>query len=348
MRKIWRLVGLIFISGLVEAAEPRKDSALDAGLVNPGYQEHPAWFKQSFLDIREDVAEAAEDGKRVILYFYQDGCPYCAKLLRENFSDSEIVESIRGGFDTVAVNIWGDREVIGFLGEPTSEKAFAAGLKVQFTPTMLLLDEQGRVVLRINGYFPPHKFLTALEYVIGRREQKGESFQDYFLARNPKAATGKLPEEGGFLARPLRLADHQSGAGRPLVVLFEQAACVACDELHGDILRREPVAYALTNLDAAIVDTWSREPIQTPEGRELPARAWAAELGIEYTPSLVFFDPAGREVFRTEGYLRTFHVHGALDYVSTQAYRRQPSFQRYLQERRTALESRGFSVDLMD
>jgi thioredoxin-related protein len=38
--------------------------------------EVPAWFKETFLDIREDVREAAAEGKRLLLYFGQDGCPY--------------------------------------------------------------------------------------------------------------------------------------------------------------------------------------------------------------------------------------------------------------------------------
>jgi len=347
MLRILLLVGLFLVTSFPQAAEPQ-GASLEDGLVNPGHHQQPAWFKQSFLDIREDVAEAANQGKRVILYFYQDGCPYCVKLLRDNFSDEEIVRTARQHFDLVAINMWGDREVIGFLGSPTTEKQFTEGLRVQFTPTLLLLDEAGQVVLRINGYFAPHKLLTALQYTAQKREQAGERFQDFYLVRNPTATSGKLHAEGGFLATPLRLGDHLAASGRPLMVLFEQATCGGCDELHLDILRREPVAYALANLDGAIVDVWSNEEVQTPDGRQLTAREWAAQLGIEYTPSLVFFDPEGRETFRTEGYLRTFHVHGALDYVSTGAYRRQPNFQRYLQDRRHALEARGFEINLMD
>lgn len=341
------LAGLLVETGFPQAAEA-DGAILEAGLVNPGAHDQPGWFKQSFLDIREDVSEAADEGRRVILYFYQDGCPYCAKLLRENFSDRDIVSTTRENFDLIAINLWGDREVTGFLGAPTTEKQFAEGLKIQFTPTMLLLDEEGRVVLRINGYFAPDKFLTALQYVAEHREQAGERFQDFYLAATPTAASGKLHTEAGFVPPPLRLADHLKASGRPLVIMLEQATCSGCDDLHGDILRREPVAYALANLDAAIVDVWSDETVQTPDGRFLPAREWAAQLGIEYTPSLVFFDATGEEAFRTEGYLRAFHVHGALDYVSTGAYLRQPNFQRYLQDRRHALEVRGFQVDLMD
>ncbi|UCH41645.1 MAG: hypothetical protein JSU67_08290, partial [Gammaproteobacteria bacterium] len=33
--------------------------------------EKPEWFKESFLEFEEDVAEAAAAGRRVMLYFHQ-------------------------------------------------------------------------------------------------------------------------------------------------------------------------------------------------------------------------------------------------------------------------------------
>lgn len=346
MLRLMTALALAAASILAPAAE--EAARLAPGLQNPGYHEQPAWFKASFLDLREDVAEAEAAGKRLILYFYQDGCPYCAKLLRENFGDRAIADLARAHFEVIAINIWGDREVTGLEGAATTEKAFATDLGVQFTPTLVMLDESGGVVLRINGYFPPHRFATALTYVAERRERTGQSFTAFAAARRPEQARGRLHEEGGFLPHPLRLADNRAVSERPLVVMFEQPVCKACDELHQDVIRREPVAISLSALDGAILDTFSTEPVQTPDGRELPARDWAEALGIEYTPSLVFFDSDGTEVFRTEGYLKGFHVHGALDYVATGAYRWQPSFQRYLSARRSALEARGLRVDLMD
>ena len=32
---------------------------------------HSAWFKESFLDFEQDIAEATAQGKRLVLYFYQ-------------------------------------------------------------------------------------------------------------------------------------------------------------------------------------------------------------------------------------------------------------------------------------
>jgi len=72
-----RFVLALWAVWLPFAAVAAEEGTLDGG-VNPGYHPPPPWFKQSFLDIREDVDEAATAGKRLLLYFYQDGCPYCA------------------------------------------------------------------------------------------------------------------------------------------------------------------------------------------------------------------------------------------------------------------------------
>jgi thioredoxin-related protein len=319
---------------------------LGEGMVNPGYQDKPDWFKASFLDIREDIDEAAAAGKRVMLYFYQDGCPYCAKLLNDNFGNRAIADKARQAFDVIAINMWGDRDVTDSSGEATTEKAFASALRVQYTPTLLFMDEQGKVILRINGYFAPHKFDVALDFVAGKHEKQG-GFRDFYAAASPVAAKSALNKLGGTLPEPLRL-DQRGDSGRPLLILFEQGSCAACDEFHSDILPREGVASALSNLDVAQVDLRSGEKLWTPDGREMSARDWARELGIQYAPSLVFFDRQGSEVFRTEAYLRSFHIHGAIDYVVSGAYRRQPSFQRFLQHRTEMLEARGIHVDLMD
>lgn len=118
------------------ASEEAPAGTLESGLVNPGYAEKPDWFANSFLDIREDVSEAASAGKRVMLYFYQDGCPYCKKLLDTNFALQGTEAKTRRHYDVVAINMWGDREVTGFDGMETTEKEFARSLRVMFTSTL--------------------------------------------------------------------------------------------------------------------------------------------------------------------------------------------------------------------
>jgi thioredoxin-related protein len=319
--------------------------ALEAGLVNPGYHEKPDWFVESFLDIREDVAEAAAADRRVVLYFYQDGCPYCKKLLDTNLALKDTVDKMRDGFNVIAINMWGDREVTGFDGEATTEKAFAKALRVMFTPTLLFLDEQGSVVLRVNGYYAPHKFNAALDYA-SAHGGSAPSFREYLARAAPRKASGRLHSDPAFL--PPTAALDKRGSGKPLLVFFEQKECAPCDELHADILQRPASREQLARLDAVLLDMWSNEPVRRPDGRTSSAAEWARELDVKYAPSLVFFDRDGREVFRAEAYLRSFHIQSVMDYVSSGAYLDQPSFQRFIAARADALEAQGIHVDLMD
>ena len=323
------------------AADP--PPALAPGLVNPGYHEPPAWFKESFLDIRDDVAEAAKAGRRLMLYFHQDGCPYCAKLLRENFSDRAIAEKTRKHFDVIAVNLWGDREVTDLAGKATTEKEFAKALRVQFTPTLLMLDEKGATALRLNGYVPPHQFHAALDYVGGKLEKK-QAYTDYLLTREPAPASGQLHAQPWLMKAPLDLSKRD---GKPLMVIFEQKVCAACDEMHAEGFPRPEVANLLKRFRAARVDIASGESVMTPNGKPLPMREWARQLKIVYTPSFVFFDAAGREVFRVGGYLRPFHLASSLDYVASGAYKKQPEFQRFIEARAAARRAQGERIELM-
>ncbi len=83
-----------------------------------------------------------------------------------------------------------------------------------------------------------------------------------------------------------------------------------------------------------------------PDGRTTSVAGWASEIGVSYAPTLVFFDRAGKEVFRIDGYVRPFHLASALDYVASGAYVKEANFQRYLQARADAMRHRGEVVDL--
>ncbi|MBI5039736.1 MAG: thioredoxin fold domain-containing protein [Gammaproteobacteria bacterium] len=327
------------------AESATSDVGLAPGMVNPGYHEQPAWFKNSFLDLREDIAEARAGDKRVLLFFYQDGCPYCQKLLETNFALRDIEAKTRAGFEVIALNIWGDREVIDMHGQTLIEKQFASQLKVMFTPTLLFLDETGAVVLRLNGYYPPHQFKAALDYASSPTESTRQSFRDYLRQHDPVAAQGKLHQDARYLQAPYRF-DKRTG-GRPLAVFFEQADCAACDELHLDILKRPESQTLLAKFDVALLDMWTKMPLTTPDGQATTATQWARALNVQYAPTLVLFDADGREVFRTEAYLKAFHMQTALDYVASGVYKEQSNFQRYVQARADALRARGIPVDIM-
>ncbi len=323
-----------------------QEQVLNENMENPGYIEEPDWFKESFLDIREDIGEANDNGKRLLLYFHQDGCPYCKKLIQDNFGQKQTSDLTQQYFDTISINMWGDREVTDFSGSPATEKSFARQMKVQFTPTMLMLDEKGEVALRINGYYPPAKFIAALHFG-GQGLEKEQRFRDYLAQIELTETSGQIHNDERFLQPPFHLAESLIQTDKPLLVMFEQKQCLACDELHEDILQREESRQLLNRFQVAVVDMWSKEQIQTPDRQTTAINRWAEELDIHYAPAMVFFDRTGREVFRTEAYLKAFHIQSGFDYVASGAYLTQPEFQRFIELRADDMRARGIEVDLM-
>jgi thioredoxin-related protein len=120
----------LLIASICAAQAPARAAAAPAEI------EVPAWFKVSFLDLRDDLKEATAGRKRLVLYFGQNGCPYCKRLMEVNFTQPGIVAKTRRHFDMVEINIFGSREVSWLDGKTRSEKELAALLKVQFTPTL--------------------------------------------------------------------------------------------------------------------------------------------------------------------------------------------------------------------
>jgi thioredoxin-related protein len=265
-------------------------------------QELPSWFAQSLLVLPEEIADAAKEKKRVVLYFEQDGCPYCKRMVEVNFRDAKIAGRMQERFVPIAINIWGDREVTMPDGKAMSEKQLAAHFKVQFTPTMIFFDEKGGIALRVNGYYPPERFLAALD--AAARPGQGAEHASGALARKPRA--------------------------RPLALLFVTEKCAACDELQVTF-RHDRVAKQLKAFDL------ERLPL---------SGAQAKRLGVGEAPTLVLFDAKGTEVLRLEAYFRPYHVAGSLEYVASGAYRKEPSFQRFLQSRAERMRERGERVDL--
>jgi thioredoxin-related protein len=143
----------------------------------------PAWFKITFLDLRDDLREAAAGKRRLMVYFGQNGCPYCKRLMQVNFQSPPIVAKTRAHFDVIEINILGSREVTGADGSVQTEKAFARSLGVGYTPALLVLDERGAVLTRISGYLPPPAFAAALDYVIDGAYRREPDLQRYLKSR---------------------------------------------------------------------------------------------------------------------------------------------------------------------
>ena len=291
----------------------------------------PAWFKLSFLDLPEDLEEAISAGKTgLMVYLGQKYCAYCKKLLHDNFDKLDILAYTQKHFDAIGIDIHGQRVVTNLKAMEWTERSFAVEQDVDFTPTLIFYDKDKHEALRLTGYYPPYKFRAALEYVAAGYYLK-EDFRTY-LAR----ADVPLVFDAGdmnyqdFFSPPPHALDRSRWLGqRPLAVFFEQANCHACDVLHTGPLDEADIRQRIKQLDLTQLDMWSDTPVITPAGERTTAKQWADQLGLFYTPTLVFFDEQGGEILRVDSVVQFYRLRNVLDYILSGAYRQYPTFQQW-------------------
>jgi thioredoxin-related protein len=292
---------------------------------------YPEWFNDPFLDLPADLKAARDAGKGLIVYFGQKRCAYCHQLMDVNFgSDEDIVEYTRRHFDITPIDIWGVADVTDLRGRVLPERAFALRERADFTPTLIFYDQFGNEVLRLRGYYPPYQFRAALEYVADAHYER-ETFRDY-LARGENRMVfdaADMNDEPFFQPPPFNLDRSRIPADRPLAVFFEQGDCHPCDVLHGQALRESAISEAFAGFDSVQLDMWSQTPVVTPSGERTTAQRWAAELGLFYTPALVFFDERGKEILRVDSVVGFYRLRNVLNYLSSKAYLEEPSYQRW-------------------
>jgi thioredoxin-related protein len=167
---------------------------------------HQSWFVSSFLDLKEDHAEAKAKGKRFAVIFEQRGCVYCTKMHTEVMAHRYINDYVRESFAIVQLDLWGSREVTDFDGTRLPEKKLAERWGVLFTPTVVFFKDDltpvaGKwgaplEVARLPLGFGPATFYDLFVWVKTKSYETDPNFQRFHIARMnereaAKAASGK-------------------------------------------------------------------------------------------------------------------------------------------------------------
>lgn len=151
----------------------------------------PDWLRETFKDLREDLAEANAEGKRLLVLVEQRGCIYCTQMHEEVYPDPAIDALIRDSYFVVQMNLFGDVEVTDFDGTVMSEKDMAVRWGVMFTPTMIFLPEEvapgvsaaDAAVAMMPGAFGTGTTEALLTWVRDHGYDSGEHFQKYLAER---------------------------------------------------------------------------------------------------------------------------------------------------------------------
>ncbi|WP_417667143.1 thioredoxin family protein [Roseibium sp.] len=150
------------------------------------------WFHEGFLELADDLEEAAAEGKDLLILIEQAGCPYCREMHKVNLRIPAIVDHIKENFLVVQLDMRGSREVVDFDGTAAEERDLVRKWGVAFTPTMIFVpadatDAEGtareRAAMVMPGYFKPFHFDTMMHFIAEDAYQNGGDFQRFLDER---------------------------------------------------------------------------------------------------------------------------------------------------------------------
>ena len=336
-----KIIAITFILSLVFSTLQAKDKKTGEFLGGKNTT-MPSWFYNSFLDFSEDIEELASQNKNLILFIHQDNCPYCHLFVTKNLANEEIKQKITKNFSIVDINMFGNRELTDVDGNDYTEKEYAIKHKIQFTPTLIFFDKNGKRVLRLNGYANIKNLNTALDYVKMKR-YKLMSYKDYLVEKSKKSALIREPDLFKDSKNFMRTENSKK-----MAVFFESTVCEECKPLHNKLLKDTTTRNLLKQIDVYQVDMHSTKSIVTPQKIITKTKDWANKLNITHSPTVIFFDEKGDEIIRIESLFKNFHFQSIVDYAVSGAYKEEKEFQRYLTKRANSIRAKGIDVNIWE
>lgn len=174
----------IFISLLIVVFMGLPAMAVEMG--DDGLHKAP-WMRETFKDMAEDLAEANDEGRRLLIIWEQRGCIYCTKLHEDVLPRPEIDALLSDEYFVVQLNLFGDVEVTDFDGEVLSERDMAMKWGIMFTPSFMFFAPQvepgisakDAAVVTMPGAFGFHTTKNLLRWVVEEGYLGDENFQKY-------------------------------------------------------------------------------------------------------------------------------------------------------------------------
>ena len=180
------------------------------------------------------------------------------------------------------------------------------------------------------------------------------------LLPEPTVADTGLHEQDWFLQSFLDVGEDLAEAqanGKGLVIIFEQAGCPYCREMHQVNLRQSAIVEQVkATFDVLQLDLRGSREVTDTDGEALAERDLARKWGVVFTPTLIFLakdaEPAGKPANQSAaatmpGYFKPFHFASMFDYVASDAYKDR-HFQEFIVARAEKMRSEGVDVKIWD
>ncbi|HNW66147.1 MAG TPA: thioredoxin fold domain-containing protein, partial [Aliarcobacter cryaerophilus] len=274
MKFIFRRLFLIFVAIFFATTLNAKEGKV----IGSSNHEVPSWFKDSFLDISEDIEEATEKNKHFMIFLDFEGCPYCSKMLKESFEeDNKTSQFIKNNFDVIELNVKGSRELTWVDEDVLTEKDLTEKLKIQYSPTLLIFNSNKEIVARVNGYRNSKDFQYILDFIQTKSYEKMD-FTSYL---------SKLDKKDTYIFIPNKMFKDLNDLSKiktPVAIIFEDKSCIQCDHFHNKILTNKDVIDEFSKFTVIRVDANSTKELILPTGEKTTPKSLVEKINLDYRP----------------------------------------------------------------
>ena len=278
---------LLVVSLLCGSATALSQQAKDAEIRDP----REFFFAQSFGDLPEELAEAREAGKLgLLLFFEQEGCPYCEHMLKTILNQPAVQDWYRERFVSISVDINGDVELRDVDGITLPSKVFAQHRRVKTTPTISFIDLSGaEVYRRVTMVSGPGEFMMMGQYIAEGR-YTDTAWKDYAAEHPDVVNSATVQQVVDFREEAAAAAEM----GVVLLLAVTREGCSYCAQLRRDFLA--PMIRSGEYTDKVRIREMMMEPetaVRDFDGGMTTTAEIAARYGISITPTVLLLDSAG-------------------------------------------------------
>jgi thioredoxin-related protein len=252
------------------------------------------FFAQSFGDLPDELDEARQAGKQgLMLFFEQQGCPYCERMLKTIFNQPEVQDWYRERFVSIAVDINGDVELRDVDGITLPSKVFAEHRRVKTTPTISFIDLSGAEVYRRTSMVSGVAEFMMMGHYIAEGRYTDTSWKDY-AGEHPEIVNSATVQQ----VVDFRLeAAAATARGVNLLLAITRESCSYCAKLRREILA--PMVRGGEYVDKVSIREMMMEPdtaITDFSGQVTTTSKFAARYGVSITPTVLLLDASGNSL----------------------------------------------------
>ena len=297
---------------------------------------YPEWFKQSFLDLREDLNDALDAGKKgIIVFFSFERCSHCKAFITKTLSDLSTRTRLQKSYDIIVMDIFNDIEVTDLNGNAMPISQFAEVSKARLTPTLIFYGSDKSQLVKIVGFYPPEKFNRVMDYIDtgSYKKLKLSQYLNSSISKNIKKSKPVNYNYQYFASAPYNLQTSRKDAKKPLFVVFDNPGCSACNRFHKRVLQDSVIKKSAEDYEAILLDrNDNNAKVILPNGRTITPNQWDKELKLHYDISVVFFDTQGNEVHRLDSETGRDRMMLSMQYVLDKGYQRHEQYLRWIRE----------------